>query len=170
MDILRAARAVAPREWAVAAGAVRTLVWDHLHGYESPSRLNDVDVLFFDPARPSEDELDAALNELAPAYEWETKNQAFIHEWYARKIGVDIEPYTSTEAGIAGFAETATAVGLRLEADDSIRVLAPLGLEDLFELKLRPNFGAPEPSYFDKRVRSKRWIEHWPRLEIVPAR
>ena len=170
MDVLRVARAVGPRDWAVAAGVVRTLVWDHLHGFESPSRLNDVDVLFFDPERPSEAEIESSLQRLSPAIDWDAKNQAFIHEWYARKIEVEIAPYTSTEAGIAGFAETATAVGLRLEADDSMTVLAPLGLDDLFELKLRPSLDAPDPSYFEKRVTSKRWMEQWPRLEVVPPR
>ena len=167
MEILRAARAVDPLNWAVSAGVVRTLVWDHLHGFESPSRLNDVDVLFFDPARPSEADIEEALRARAPDYEWEAKNQAFIHEWYARKLGVEIAPYESTEAGIAGFVETATAVGLRLEPDDSLTVIAPYGLDDLFELRLRPNLDAPDPSYFEKRVTAKKWVEQWPQLTLV---
>lgn len=167
MEILRAAREVNPSNWAVSAGVVRTLVWDHLHGFDSPSRLNDVDVLFFDPARTSEPAIEEALRSLAPAYEWEAKNQAFIHEWYERKLGVEIAPYTSTEAGIAGFVETATAVGLHLDEDDSISVVAPYGLDDLFELTLRPNLDAPDPSYFEKRVAAKSWVEQWPRLTVV---
>ena len=168
MEILHTARSVDLPDWAVAAGAVRTLVWDHLHGFESPSRVNDVDVLFFDPVRKDEDAIVDVLAARSPGFHWDAKNQAFIHEWYLRKLSVEIPPYTSTEAGIAGFVETATAVGLRLEGDDSLRVIAPYGLDDLFELQLRPNLDAPDPSYFDKRVTAKNWIEQWPRLRIVP--
>ena len=32
MEALRAARAVDPPDWLLGAGAVRTAVWDHLHG------------------------------------------------------------------------------------------------------------------------------------------
>lgn len=169
LEILHAAREVNPPNWAVAAGVVRTLVWDHLHDFESPSRLNDVDVLFFDPVRQSESEIEEALRSRAPGYEWEAKNQAFIHEWYARKLGVEIPPYTSTEAGIAGFVETATAVGLSLDETGSITVIAPYGLDDLFELRLRPNLDAPDPSYFEKRVTAKKWVERWPHLTVVEA-
>lgn len=167
MEILRAARVLDLPDWAVAAGVVRTLVWDHLHGFDSPSVMNDVDVLFFSATRVDEKAAEQQLTELAPTFEWEAKNQAFIHEWYDRKLGVSVSPYRSTTEGIAGFVETATAVGLRLETDDSLTVIAPHGLADLFELKLRCNVGAPEPEYFQKRVTAKRWLERWPRLEVT---
>ncbi|CAH7108283.1 hypothetical protein VCHA54P496_10681 [Vibrio chagasii] len=32
----------------VAAGFVRNLVWDHLHGFDNPTPLNDIDVIYFD--------------------------------------------------------------------------------------------------------------------------
>ena len=46
---LEAARDVDPPDWLLGAGAVRTAVWDRLHGFE-PSEPKDVDVVFFDPA------------------------------------------------------------------------------------------------------------------------
>lgn len=33
----------------IAAGFVRNLVWDALHDFKSPSPLNDIDVIYFDP-------------------------------------------------------------------------------------------------------------------------
>jgi uncharacterized protein len=39
---LHAARDVDPPDWLLGAGAIRTAVWDRLHGFE-PSRPNDVD-------------------------------------------------------------------------------------------------------------------------------
>jgi hypothetical protein len=128
--------------------------------------VNDVDVLFFDPVRRPEDPIVDVLAARSPGFRWDAKNQAFIHEWYLRKLGLEIPPFRSTEDGIAGFVETATAVGITLEPDDSISVIAPLGLEDLFELRLRPNDTSPDPEYFDVRVAEKRWLERWPRLTI----
>jgi hypothetical protein len=50
----RAAREVDPPDWLIAAGAVRTAVWDFLHGYAAPARSSahpaDIDLGFFDRA------------------------------------------------------------------------------------------------------------------------
>jgi uncharacterized protein len=167
MEALRAARSVALPEWAIAAGAIRNTVWDVLHGFEPPTALNDVDVLFYDPTLSVDEKAtEAKLRQLVPTIEWESKNQASIHEWYKRKLDVEIEPYASVEAGIAGFVEVATAVGVRLEDDDSITVIAPFGLDDLFELRLTVNETSPDPWYFNTRLEAKGWTSHWPRLVV----
>jgi hypothetical protein len=165
--MLEAVRDLQLPDAVIAAGSIRNTVWDVLHDREPSTDFNDVDVMFFDADRRDEDEIDAELTKRLPRYKWQAKNQAFIHEWYARKIGVAIAPLTSTEAGLAGFVETATAVGVRLETDDSLTVLAPLGLDDLFGLRLRVNEISPDPWYFEKRVTEKGWLERWPRLTVV---
>jgi hypothetical protein len=43
MAALEAARRVEPPDWLIGAGALRTAVWDHLHGFESPTALADID-------------------------------------------------------------------------------------------------------------------------------
>src|SRR4051812_12336693 len=53
MDALAAARKVAAPDWLIGAGAVRTAVWDRLHGYDK-AELADVDLAFFDPHDLSE--------------------------------------------------------------------------------------------------------------------
>lgn len=63
--------------------------------------------------------------------------------------------------------ETATTVGVRLEADDSLTLAAPLGLEDLFALRLRWNPCLVSREIFLQRVREKRFLERWPRLTLV---
>jgi hypothetical protein len=67
--------------------------------------------------------------------------------------------------------ETATAVGVRLGPDDEIEVSAPLGLEDLFSLVVRPTerFRTDKYALFLGRVQSKRWQEIWPKLIVVTA-
>jgi hypothetical protein len=168
MEMLETLRDLEIPDAVIAAGCIRNTVWDVLHDREPSTEFNDVDVMFFDPeATHDEDDIDAELSRRLPAYEWQAKNQAFIHEWYARKIGVDIDPLTSTEAGLAGFVETATAVGIRLEADDSLTITAPFGLDDLFALRLRINQTTADPGYFEKRITSKGWLERWPKLTVV---
>ena len=48
----------------IAAGFVRNLVWDHLHGISPPTPLNDIDVIYFAPEGTSpraETEIEARL-------------------------------------------------------------------------------------------------------------
>jgi hypothetical protein len=168
LEMLGAVRDLELPDGVIAAGCIRNTVWDVLHDREPSTDFNDVDVMFCDPAlERDEKKIDRELTALLPGYEWQAKNQATIHEWYLRKLGVDIAPLTSTSAGLAGFVETATAVGVRLESDDSLTILAPLGLDDLFGLRLRVNEISPDPWYFEKRVTEKGWLQRWPRLTLV---
>lgn len=50
MQLLTAVASLALPDCYVAAGCVRSLVWDHLYGYKR-TPLNDVDVVFFDRAK-----------------------------------------------------------------------------------------------------------------------
>ena len=52
MRALRAARDLGLPQWCIGAGALRNRVWDHLHGHTEPSRLADVDLVYFDPEEP----------------------------------------------------------------------------------------------------------------------
>jgi hypothetical protein len=64
--------------------------------------------------------------------------------------------------------ETVTAVGVRLEADDTLTVIAPLGTDDLLGLECRPTaFGRTQLQDYDARVAAKRWRELWPRVRFV---
>ena len=64
--------------------------------------------------------------------------------------------------------ETVTAVGVRLEADDSLTVIAPLGTDDLLGLCCRPTaFGRTQRSEYEARINSKRWRELWPKVKFL---
>jgi hypothetical protein len=64
--------------------------------------------------------------------------------------------------------ETATAVGVRLDAQGQIEVAAPFGLDDLFALIVRPTqrFVVNKHSVYLDRIRSKNWLASWPDLRI----
>jgi hypothetical protein len=63
--------------------------------------------------------------------------------------------------------ETATAVAVRLLADDRIEVVAPCGLEDLFGLVCRRNPRRVTVEHYRQRVHDKRIAERWPRVEVL---
>jgi hypothetical protein len=79
MAALREVRSLGLNSWCIGAGAVRSLVWDALHGYEQPSAMEDVDVVYFDDAAADAEQdadLERRLREAMPALRWEVTNRA----------------------------------------------------------------------------------------------
>lgn len=172
MAALEAARSLGLPAWCIGAGALRTLVWDHLHGFAphaSAAALPDVDLVYFDadaPGPEAEQAIQARLAALLPDVPWEVTNQAGVHMWFARRFGHAIAPFSSLEAGIASWPELATCVGVTLMADGRLRVLAPFGLRDLFAMRVQRNAQVSEET-FRRRVAEKRFAERWPRVQVL---
>lgn len=170
MEILIATREQGLPEWAVGAGVIRNIVWDHLHGYRTPTPIRDVDVAFFDPldlSRCRDRAVERRLLESLPHFVWDVTNQAGVHLWYQDEFGHVAAPITSIEDGVSRWPETATAVAVRLLADDGLRVLAPCGLTDLFELRLRRNPRQVTYQYFQERITSKQIMSRWPDVRVL---
>jgi uncharacterized protein len=166
---LEAARDVDPPDWLLGAGAVRSAVWDRLHGFAS-SEPKDVDVVFFDPddLSPERDgAIERALADRAPGIPWDAKNQAAVHLWYPRRFGYEVEPLTSSADGVATWPETATCVALHLDAADRLTVVAPYGVEDLLGLVHRRNPRRVSAEEYERRLRDKRIAQRWPNATIV---
>jgi uncharacterized protein len=169
---LEAARSVDAPDWLIGAGAVRTAVWDRLHGYENPTSVDDIDLVFFDArdlSKQRDRQVEAMLRAVLPDAPWDAKNQASVHLWYPRKFGYAVEPLRSSADAVATWPETATAVGLRLTDDEQLRVCAPLGLHDLLGLVHRRNPRRVSVEEYERRLSTKRIAERWPRVTIVPA-
>ena len=164
MEQLRAARTLALPDWCIAAGFVRNRVWDHLHGISPPRPPADIDVLYYDPAdlsKETEQAFEARLGSLLPA-PWQVRNQARMHLWKG------LPQHTSTSDSMIYWLETVTAVGVRLEADESLTVIAPLGTNDLLGLCCRPTaFGRKQRSEYDERIAAKHWRELWPKVRFL---
>jgi uncharacterized protein len=169
MSALRAVRALGLREWCIGAGAIRNLVWDHLHGQSSDALPADIDVAYFDAReinRTHEQALQARLQALAPALPWEVTNQAAVHLWFEQHFGHAVTPLQSLADGIATWPEYATCVGVWLDAKEQLHIIAPHGLDDLFGLRIRRNPSRVSLSTYQQRIAEKRYAARWPRVSI----
>ncbi|WP_231137383.1 nucleotidyltransferase family protein [Chromobacterium paludis] len=169
MAALHAARQLELDAWCIGAGAVRNAVWDHLHGYHQPSALADIDVAYFDPAcleQAQDDALQARLQAIAPDAPWEVSNQAAVHLWFGAYFGHEVPPLRSLEEAVASWPEYATAVGVRLDKDDALRIIAPHGLDDLLAMRIRRNPARVSLETYRARIAQKRYALRWPRVTI----
>jgi hypothetical protein len=170
MTILRTVRHCDPPDWLVGAGVIRNLVWDHLHVYTEPHLPRDIDVAFFDPTdlSPERDTaVTAQLTNLMPTLEWEATNQAAVHRWYAAEFGKVVPPLRSAAEAIATWPETATCTAVRLRPDDSLYIVAPFGLDDLFQMILRRNPARVTVEQFRQRLHDKQIQQKWPQVRVI---
>lgn len=170
MAILRAVRAAALPQGCVGAGAVRSLIWDALHGQPRWTMRGDVDVAYFDGADLSDASQSAylaRLRHIEPDVPWEVVNQAGVHLWYERHFGFTVAPLSSLEQAVATWPEFATCVAVRLAADGRIEVVAPWGLEDLFSMTVRHNPARASLAEYRRRAEAKRYADIWPRVTVV---
>lgn len=166
MHVLVLARELGLPDCWVAAGFVRSRVWDHLHQYAPSPLPQDIDVIWFDPDRPGAEQ-DAVLEKRLHARDaslgWSVKNQARMH------LRNGDLPYGSASDAMRHWPETATAVGVRLDAQGRIEIAAPFGLDDLFGLVVRPTaaFLTLKRAAWLERLRAKQWRTSWPRLTML---
>lgn len=165
LSILRAVEELNLTDSWVCAGLMRNKVWDTLHNTITP--VNDIDVIYFDTSDISweiEKELEKKLGCLLPNQPWTVKNQARMHS----KSGFD--PFTSSYDGVAHFPETPTALAVRFH-HNKLEIMAPYGLNDLFELKVKhtPFYqqGSKFHAIYINRIQQKKWEDHWINLSIV---
>jgi uncharacterized protein len=170
LRVLDVAREVdAPDCW-VGAGVVRDLVWDSRGDGFDPVRVHDVDVAFFDLTDLSRDRdfaVEQALRARAPDIPWDAKNQAAVHTWYCERFGVEVEPLRGVADAVATWPETATAVAVRMDAYESVEVLAPFGLDDLLDEVWRRNPRRVTEVAFRRRLERKQVDRRWPHVRVV---
>ena len=170
MHVLTTLRALDLPDWRVFSGAVYQAVWNARTGRAPDYGVKDYDVGYFD-LDVSWDAEDIVIKRVTAAFEppfrdlVEVRNQARVHLWFEGKFGEPYEALTGTDEALAGFVAPAFAVGVRLEADDTISFAAPFGLDDVFSLTLRPNPNRPLARGWGKAVASA--TARWPELSII---
>jgi len=173
MRALEAASELGLASWCIGAGAIRNLVWDHLHGFDRQTQAEDIDLVFHDTSDLTpglERSLASALARQAPTLEWDVVNQARVHLWLPTPLGLPVAPLTSLVEGVASWPEVATCVGVTLNASGTMEVIAPHGLDDLFDMVVRWNPRRVSKKVFLERVIEKRFAERWPKVKIETDR
>lgn len=164
MTVLSHVAALSLPDCWVAAGFIRNAVWDELTGMQPDCfEASDIDVPYFDasaPSREAEKAYEAALAARLPGPDWQVRNQARMH---GRNGDA---PYKDTAHAMCHWLETPTAIAARLNAG-RVELLAPLGLEDLLSLTLRPTaVGKRKLDQFEERLRTRNWQERWPAMRV----
>jgi hypothetical protein len=97
-----------------------------------------------------------------PTVPWSVLNMARMHG------PTGDPPYASAIDGIRFWPETVTAIAIRIDAAGKIELAAPLGLDDLLSLCVRPTPVTREqrPAVYTQRIAKKNWLARWPKLQI----
>ena len=165
MAILTIIRDLELKDSWLAAGSVRNFIWNLLSDKPAFDRETDVDVIFFDPEVSYEETLaiENKLREDFPQYQWELKNQAYMH-----RHSPHTEPYVNSCDAMSKYPERCTAIGLRLHADTTLELFAPYGLEDILNFQVRPTphflENQDRMKLYQKRLSKKNWREKWKNL------
>lgn len=170
MHVLTVMRELDLPDWRLFSGAVYQAVWNAQTGRPVGYGIKDYDIGYFD-ADTSWDAEDVVIKRVAAAFapptrdQIEVRNQARVHLWFEGKFGEPYDPLTCTDDAPARFVAPAFAVGVRLEADDSLSVVAPFGLEDVFAMTIRPNPTRGLAKGWDRAVANARG--RWPEITVV---
>jgi uncharacterized protein len=169
--LLDAAREVNLPQWRLVAGCIYQTVWNRLTGRPPATGINDYDLIYYDDGDLSKEAELAAeqrvrgrLPELpAPV---EVRNQARVHSWFQDDFGIPYSPLSCADEAITRYASKTHAVGVRLTAKGLLDVYAPFGLEDIFDMIVRPNYALPDnkPTHDRKAARAK---AVWPEVTVI---
>jgi hypothetical protein len=171
MEVLRGLRDDGLADHLLVAGAIYNLVWNRLTGRPDLTGINDIDVFYFDDRDLSYEAEDLVIRRLAARFAHlplpvQVRNQARVHLWFPQKFGVPFVPLRSSAEMLGRYASRTHAVAARLEADDSLTIVAPFGLDDIFSFRITPNpVLMNKPAHDAKGARAK---SVWPELTVVP--
>jgi hypothetical protein len=171
MQVLTVARELDLPDWLIVSGAVYQRVFNHLTGRDPDYGIKDYDLAYFDASDTSYDAEDVVIRRAAAAFEpplremVEVRNQARVHLWFESKFGEPYAPLTCSAEALERFVSPVFAVGVRLEPDDQLTIVAPFGLDDLFALRMRPN-PRRKTNGFPRTAAGV--SSRWPELSIEP--
>ncbi|PIR98334.1 MAG: hypothetical protein COT88_02365 [Candidatus Colwellbacteria bacterium CG10_big_fil_rev_8_21_14_0_10_41_28] len=167
MDVLQLVSELNLPDWWIAAGFIRNRVWDVLHGYKEKTPLADVDVVYYDKhnlSKKKEREIEEKLKRQRPDVFWEVINQARMHKMHG------VSQYQSSEDAISRWVETPTCIGASIDHSGNVKITGSNEtISDLVNLIVRKTPKSdyiPKETYI-KRVKSKKWEEKWPKLQII---
>lgn len=165
-ETAKAAASLGMADFYIAGGAITQVVWNHIHGNALLHNVKDFDVVYFDDVcTVSETDYEQQLlQRLSHNIPVDVKNQATIHQVYERKFGFAISPYTQVEQGIDSWL-SAFAIGFTMDTLGRARLYTPYGLDDAFNMVIKPNRQAMSQSSYQAMVSSYR--QRWPQVTVT---
>ena len=171
MEVLRGMREIDLPEWWIASGSIYNSVWSHLTNRPLKTGIKDFDVIYFDDSDLSYEAEDKQISLVDEKFRGisipiELRNQARTHIWYPGRFGRPYEALKSAAESLERYASKTHAVAVRLEADDSMTIFAPFGLDYMFSFQMVPNHVLEnQDTHETKGARAK---AIWPELEVLP--
>jgi hypothetical protein len=171
MEVLVGLREDGLPDHLLVAGAIYNLVWNRLTGRPDLTGINDIDVFYCDASDIGWDAEDVVIKRLGTRFAHlpipvQVRNQARVHLWFPQKFGTAFEPLTSSAEMLGRYASKTHSVGARLEADDTLTIVAPFGLDDILSMRIVPNpVLANKKAHEAKAARAK---SMWPEVTVLP--
>jgi uncharacterized protein len=171
MGLLVRLRVLALPQWRLVAGCLYQTVWNVLTGRPRGTGIKDYDLIYFAGDDPSWEAEDAVIRRVVAATQGcvgpvEVRNQARVHFWFERRFGIPYTALSSADEALQRYAAVVHAVGVRLQVDDRLDIVAPFGLDDLFAMIIRPNRTMQNAASFANKAARARLF--WPEVTIVP--
>jgi hypothetical protein len=171
ISLLTTARELRLPQWRIVAGCLYQTVWNALTNKPARTGIKDYDLIYFDDRDLSWEAEDQVVqcvrtymrNLPAPV---EVRNQARVHLWFKQRFGADYAPLRCADEALTRYASIVHAVGVRLEGDDSLDIVAPFGLDDLFSMIIRPNKAIANAASYDAKAARAKLI--WPEVVVIP--
>ena len=152
----------------IGAGAINQTVFNYYHDYSLDYGIKDFDIVYFDSdiSYEAEDKIIKEVKEVLKDIdiEFDIKNEARVHLWYNEKYQTKRKPYESVEDAISSWGATITCIGVKME-NNHLNVFAPYGLNDIFNMIIRPVKIDFTKEQYEERAR--RWKKKWPMLKIL---
>lgn len=152
------------------SGGIFQMIWNKMTDRPLHQNIKDYDIFYMDPnlSKTNERAIEKECQRLFADIdiELDVKNQARVHLWYEEKFGIPREKFTRSSDGIDWFLQTSTQIGVRLEKDGLYNIYAPYGLNDIFDMILRPNHANGLPERYAEKC--DRWKAAWPETIVLP--
>lgn len=168
MRILENVKSLGLPDACVCAGFIRSKIWDVQHDFQKRTPIPDIDVIYFDKNELTEEiekYYERKLRNIDSSIPWSVKNEARMH------VVNNLPPYLSSIDAISKFPETATALGVTLDEQNNLLLIAPHGVEDLLNLVIKPTpyfeHSEEQLKIFEERIVKKNWVATWHKVTIV---
>ncbi len=155
------------RDWYIASGFVQQTYYNSRHGFDIHYAIKDIDVVYFDAEQPADADVEHRIEgevtrALGSRLKVDVKNQAHVHTFYPERFGYAIEPHRHIFAAIDSYPTTSTTIGIT-KGDSGELIYASFGLQDLYNLVLRPNRKSVTREIYE--AKRKRVEANWPMVK-----